>query len=106
MWKNPKSKDPVLDPPQKGHLGSKVAGARAKTHVCAACPAPSCIASSPPSPAICYFFFFPSFSEHGAVMRAQGAATGEVTSSGVLWGQSPMSFTAVSSVSWPQLPGC
>lgn len=84
-----------------------MAGARARAHG-TACPAPSCIASSPPSPALCYFFFFPSSSEHGAVMRAEGAATGcrgrRLPAVGCYGYGAPRPSSAVSSVSWPPLP--
>lgn len=107
--RSPKVRIHFWTPPKGSYLGSKVAGAGARAHE-TACPAPSCIASSPLSPDLCYFLLFPSFSEHGAVMRAQGATRGvqreEVASSGVLWDGAPCPSSAVSSVSWPQLPSC
>lgn len=77
MWKIPKSMDPVLDPcPSKRVTWAARWLVPELEHMVQ--PALLQAALHPPFPVLPYVIssFFPSFSEQGFVMRAQGAATG------------------------------
>lgn len=73
MWKIPKIKDSLLDPPKRAIWAAR--GLMPELEHTAQ-PALLQVALHPPLSLLLYVIssFFPSFSEHGAVMRAQGAA--------------------------------